>query len=629
MAKKKKNGKNRTYQRQQNRNQKGENNDPPRNESEQDKSIATSKVKSDETIEDKSESAGFRAWTDIRETVESIVIAFILAFLIRTFEAEAFSIPTGSMAPTLMGRHKDVDCPVCGHRYQITASSEVDEVGRTNMNRDVVAGECPICRFQIDMQEGNPQGLDYKSYSGDRILVDKLAYKLGDPKRWDVAVFKFPGEAQTNFIKRLVGLPGETITISGGDLFVQKKGENKTTIARKSPKKLRALLRPVFDNDRVTAIVNAGGTVRWKAPEPWETIEEGQAFKIDSDDGQIHWLTYYHTPPLPPDAPQPGRTNEIEPLPYLISDLCQYNTQRSRSYNPLDYKPNIELYKTPEERRFNYRKRYNRLDPDGSEPAEQDPPRTFPRLWIEAGGTHWVGDLAVRTTATINGKEGHLTLELVEGGYRMQCQIDTQTGKASLRIVPPDGSAPEAMTEDGKPYRPTADTNVQGPGTYELMLSNCDDQLLLWVDGDPITFDTSTAYQPIPNRSATPEDLRPVRLGAKDINVTLSHIMIYRDTYYIAINNANRAMMDPDDPDEVISFELSDDEFLALGDNSPRSRDSRLWNSDLPQITPGLRREFLIGKAVFIYWPHSWDRIPGTEIPLKFFPNFGDMDFIH
>ena len=52
----------------------------------------------------------------IRETIESVVIAFVLAFLFRTFEAEAFVIPTGSMAPTLMGRHKDYDCPKCGYR---------------------------------------------------------------------------------------------------------------------------------------------------------------------------------------------------------------------------------------------------------------------------------------------------------------------------------------------------------------------------------------------------------------------------------------------------------------------------------------------------------------------------------
>src|SRR5438067_1059753 len=40
-----------------------------------------------------------------RETIESIVVAFVLAFLFRTFEAEAFVIPTGSMAPTLYGQH--------------------------------------------------------------------------------------------------------------------------------------------------------------------------------------------------------------------------------------------------------------------------------------------------------------------------------------------------------------------------------------------------------------------------------------------------------------------------------------------------------------------------------------------
>ena len=44
----------------------------------------------------------------VRETIESIAIAFILAFLFKTFQAEAYVIPTGSMAPTLYGRHKEV-----------------------------------------------------------------------------------------------------------------------------------------------------------------------------------------------------------------------------------------------------------------------------------------------------------------------------------------------------------------------------------------------------------------------------------------------------------------------------------------------------------------------------------------
>ncbi len=65
----------------------------------------------------------------IRETIESIVVAFVLAFLFRTFEAEAFVIPTGSMAPTLQGRHKDLICPKCGTHYRVSASlsEEIDD----------------------------------------------------------------------------------------------------------------------------------------------------------------------------------------------------------------------------------------------------------------------------------------------------------------------------------------------------------------------------------------------------------------------------------------------------------------------------------------------------------------------
>src|SRR5262245_15435056 len=64
-----------------------------------------------------------------RETVESIVVAVILAFLFRGFVAEAFVIPTGSMAPTLQGRHMDVICSECGHQYRTGASVENDEFG--------------------------------------------------------------------------------------------------------------------------------------------------------------------------------------------------------------------------------------------------------------------------------------------------------------------------------------------------------------------------------------------------------------------------------------------------------------------------------------------------------------------
>src|SRR5687768_5328923 len=72
-------------------------------------------------VRDNAPGGGFLVF---RETVESIVVAFVLAFLFRTFEAEAFVIPTGSMSPSLQGQHKDVACTECGYSFRVTASSE-------------------------------------------------------------------------------------------------------------------------------------------------------------------------------------------------------------------------------------------------------------------------------------------------------------------------------------------------------------------------------------------------------------------------------------------------------------------------------------------------------------------------
>ena len=80
-----------------------------------------------------------------RDTVEAIVVAFILALVVRGFEAQAFVIPTGSMAPTLMGRHKEVTCPQCGFVYAINASEEVEPRAYP---RAVSSGLCVNCRYQ-------------------------------------------------------------------------------------------------------------------------------------------------------------------------------------------------------------------------------------------------------------------------------------------------------------------------------------------------------------------------------------------------------------------------------------------------------------------------------------------------
>jgi signal peptidase I len=79
-------------------------------------------------------------------------------------------------------------------------------------------------------------------------------------------------------------------------------------------------------------------------------------------------------------------------------------------------------------------------------------------------------------------------------------------------------------------------------------------------------------------------------------------------------------------------FPLGKDQFFVLGDNSAESADARLWFGENARGgRPGgdyLERRLLIGKALCVYWPHSWNRIPGTPIPFPLFPNVADMRLV-
>lgn len=89
---------------------------------------------------------------------EPFVVAAILAILIRTFLIGPYKIPTGSMRPTFM--------------------------------------------------------------EGDRIFVDKVSYRFHEPERGDIIVFKYPEDRKKDFVKRLVGMPGETLQIKDGKVYV-------------------------------------------------------------------------------------------------------------------------------------------------------------------------------------------------------------------------------------------------------------------------------------------------------------------------------------------------------------------------------------------------------------------------
>lgn len=94
----------------------------------------------------------------LREMLESVVIAVLLAAIIRLFILEPFYIPSGSMEPTLM--------------------------------------------------------------IGDRIIVSKVTYLLREPEPGDIVVFKFPLDPSRNFVKRIVAVGGETIEIKDSVLYI-------------------------------------------------------------------------------------------------------------------------------------------------------------------------------------------------------------------------------------------------------------------------------------------------------------------------------------------------------------------------------------------------------------------------
>jgi signal peptidase I len=104
------------------------------------------------------EAARTRKKSVVREYAEAILVAVLLALLIRTFVVQAFKIPSGSMIPTLL--------------------------------------------------------------VGDHILVNKFVYRFTDPARGDVVVFKYPQDESRDFIKRIIAVGGEDLYIKDQKIYV-------------------------------------------------------------------------------------------------------------------------------------------------------------------------------------------------------------------------------------------------------------------------------------------------------------------------------------------------------------------------------------------------------------------------
>jgi len=209
------------------------------------------------------------------ETLESIIVAFVLAFIFRAFVVEAFVIPTGSMGPTLYGQHAELECTDCGWKFSIGAES--DRRGRPSFS---TAPVCPNCLLPQRLPPRVPL------FSGDRILVLKFLYDFEEPRRWDVIVFRNPNDPAQNYIKRLVGLPGETVELVDGNVTINGR------IVRKTDTAQEALWMLVHDTRRRPT--RRGWQPRWQMAGGWRRHESGYVIAQPPARGRTAWLTYLH-----------------------------------------------------------------------------------------------------------------------------------------------------------------------------------------------------------------------------------------------------------------------------------------------------------------------------------------------
>jgi type IV secretory pathway protease TraF len=231
--------------------------------------------------------------------------AWAIALLVAGFLLESCLVPTGALATTILGLHADVTCDNCGSNFPITMSeySRMPVGGAPADKKDVICRNCG--RQQVYQLQGKPE-------SGDRILVDKTSL----PTRWDLAVFwhpprgkelppkeRAPGTpARERYVMRLVSLPGETLQLADGDVFVDGRR------LQKLPGQQEDLWFPIYDSRHAS-----------KAPQrpAWKTRSQTDGWNAD---GQVSFE---------------GESDEMEEILFArpIDTHLAYNA--SSSYHPL------------------------------------------------------------------------------------------------------------------------------------------------------------------------------------------------------------------------------------------------------------------------------------------------------
>jgi len=554
-----------------------------------------------------------RAYDLLRENLEALVVAIILAIIIRHFAVEAFEIPTGSMATTLYGMHARFECPNCdtefdcgissnsstgepivrydsipvcddecpdercklslhflapgsrdrgtniplrsGSRVECSASGTVFTPSSSKFRTASAFTKwlrCPICHlaWQAVVEAGNRRG-------GDKILVNKFAYQVGKPERFDVIVFGF--DQWKNYIKRLVGLPGETIQLIDGDVYVDGR------IVRKSRDHADVqsrLWRKIADSDVHERGLNPAPA--WFEPgAPESTGAQTRAWeRLDDDRYSLN---------------NPARR---EPA------ILQYNHD-GQADDPEKHHALPEA--VARGRGFDNYVAYNAL-------LSNFPGTTGIRR------PEVVGDIRLEWSVQATSGHGWIGAEIRDGAWTFQVRLPVGAASASSpatveRVANEPGprtrnalKAPYA-TPQGESWQ-ASDPTVFVPldETTRLAFESCDDRIAVLIDGAEVL---AIDYVSVPD-VGSPEDSHAsetsdhyVWILGSDVQANVGSMRLFQDVYYTSdLGPGTRTKT---------RIRLEPGQYFALGDNSPSSADGRAWGF-VPEKN-------LMGKALLVFWP--------------------------
>ena len=509
------------------------------------------------------------------------------------------------MAETLFGYQKQIICPSCKHRFPVNCSSEVEQIPGAGV-MSVSTATCPNCLLNIKLLRSNEEPFPGESSvsdpgpsTGDRVLVAKYLYDLPNkgPERLDVVVFKYPGNSNPNefsarfpasgpqrnhvpmnYIKRLIGLPGETIAIQAGKLYrlppntlpppISNPKDNadlwmwefmheneardsfidtdKFEIIRKKPSSVLSMRRIVYDDEHRSTDLPT--LKRWQALKPnWNEVSPSVYVSSTESEKTTSWLRYSHI----------LRNNDSRRQ--LITDVMGYNTAYHDTHRP-------------------------------------------------GYGDNWVSDLTLEGQFNIKKQEGRLTLELSKGVDRFRAVWNLESGTCTLQRITKDKT--EVLAENS--------SNRLSSGSHFIRFANVDCRLIVWIDGK-LLFNDGVDYKPSKVHGPTLEnDLEPASIGTSGTTLSVSELKIHRDTYYTARINPSTPDVSVQDWTEPIAIRpglptpdswkgllnppiktlyVQPGHYLCLGDNSPQSSDGRSWG-----LVPD---NLMMGRAVLIYWPFN------------------------